>query len=114
MSRFRTRDGIFLYGPIRRTDFIPAIARGRPGDFQMRRSALSDDEDECIDDRAGQHQEAMHRQMEGYSFIVPTGDYDLLSDAGSDGELGEAAMVQDDALATMGDDVDNVLFDLDL
>ena len=107
-------DGIFLYGPICRTDFIPAVARARPGDFQMRRSGLSDDEDECIDDNAGLHQEAMHRQMEGYSFIVPTGDYDLLSDAGSDGELGEAAMAQDDALATMGDDAENFLFDLDL
>ena len=113
-SRFRTMDGIYLYGPVRRTDFIPAIARSRPGDFQMRRSALSDDEEECIDDRAGQHQEAMHRQMEGYSFVVPSGDYDLLSDAGSDGELGEAAMAQEDALATMGDDADNFLFDLDL
>ena len=113
-SRFRTMDGIYLYGPVRRTDFIPAIARSRPGDFQMRRSALSDDEDECIDDRAGQHQEAMHRQMEGYSFIVPSGDYDLLSDGGSDGELGEAAMAEEDAVAPMGDDADNILFDLDL
>ena len=115
-SRFRTMDGIFLYGPIRRTDFIPAVARKRPGDFQMRRSALSDDEDECIGDSAGQHQEAMHRQMEGYSFIVPTGDYDLLSDAGSDGETGEAAMARENAAATMADDGDNDndLFDIDL
>ena len=85
----------------------------------MRRSALSDDEDECIDDRAGLHQESMHRQMEGYSFIVPAGDFDLLSDAGSDGELGNAAMSEnpqadEDALATMADAVDNDLFDLDL
>ena len=118
-SRFRTRDGIFLYGPVRRTDFIPAVARGRPGDFQMRRSELSEDEDVCIDDSAGLHQEAMQRQMAGYSFIVPTGDYDLLSDAGSEGELGDVAMsenagAQEDGLATMADAVENDLFELDL
>ena len=61
----------------------------------------------------------MHRQMAGYSFVVPDGDYDLLSDAGSDGELGEAAMSEnpqahEDALATMADAVDNDLFDFDL
>ena len=80
--------------------------------------AAPDPEDECIDDNAGLHQEAMHRQMAGYSFVVPTGDYDLLSDAGSDGELGEAAMSEnpqahEDALATMADAVDNDLFDFD-
>ena len=112
-------EGVYLYGPIRRTDFLPASARARPGDFQTRRSALSDDEEECIDDKAGLHQEAMHRQMAGYSFVAPTGDYDLLSDAGSEGELGDAAMsenpqVDEAGLATMADAVDNDLFELDL
>ena len=61
----------------------------------------------------------MHRQMAGYSFVVPAGDYDLLSDAGSEGELGDAAMsenpqVDEAGLATMADAVDNDLFELDL
>ena len=118
-SRFRTMDGIFLYGPIRRTDFLPAKARGGGGDYQLRRSALSDDEEETMDDRAGLYLEALQQQMAGRTFIVPSGDYDLLSDAGADDELADVAMSEDpegheDALATMADAVDNDLFDLDL
>ena len=72
-----------------------------------------------MDDRAALHQEALRQQMAGYSFVVPAGDYDLLSDASSDGELGDAAMSEnpqadEDALATMADAVDNDLFDIDL
>ena len=41
-SRFKTKNGIYLYGKVRRTDWIPVHRPADAGAFQLRRSELSD------------------------------------------------------------------------
>ena len=55
-SRFRSADGIYLYGRIRRTDFLPVLAKShdRKEQFQYFRSALSEPDEDTIMDAAAE------------------------------------------------------------
>ena len=67
-SRFRSAAGIYLYGRIRRTDFLPVLAKRRDlkDKFQYYRSALSEpDENEIMsasDERSYERFAALHEQ----------------------------------------------------
>ena len=67
-SRFRSAAGIYLYGRIRRTDFLPALAKKKDlkDKFQYFRSALSEpDENEIMsaaDERSFDRFAALHEQ----------------------------------------------------
>ena len=67
-SRFRSADGIYLYGRIRRTDFLPVLAKRRDlkEQFQYFRSVLSEpDEDTMMDgaaERSFERFAALHAQ----------------------------------------------------
>ena len=67
-SRFRSAAGIYLYGRIRRTDFLPVLAKRRDlkDKFQYYRSALSEpDENETMsasDERSFERFAALHEQ----------------------------------------------------
>ena len=136
-SRFRTAADLFLFGPIRRTDWRPVAAKNPAKEnlFQHFRSALSDDEeDPLFHDSAEDHQAAALAAMVSRREQARAEEDEWVSEAESEDLLGtqeaevpvdtlptdgsmdlsEAAMAEEDALAPMGDDADNILFDLDL
>ena len=67
-SRFRSAAGIYLYGRIRRTDFLPALAKKKDlkDKFQYFRSALSEPDENDImsasDERSFDRFAALHEQ----------------------------------------------------
>ena len=100
-SRFRTAAGIYLYGRIRRTDFLPVLAK-RPDqreNFQRSRSALSDSDDDTMfaaDTKSLDRFAAMHEQAADNAFEAAGLDIydpsDVSSEDAQEEQLEEPAM----------------------
>ena len=100
-SRFRTAAGIYLYGRIRRTDFLPVLAK-RPDqreNFQRSRSALSDSDDDTMfaaDTKSLDRFAAMHEQAADSAFEAAGLDIydpsDVSSEDAQEEQLEEPAM----------------------
>ena len=129
-SRFRTAAGIYLYGRIRRTDFLPVLAKrqDQQENFQYRRSALSEPDDDdtmsAADTKSLDRLAAIHEQAADNAFEAVGMDLIDLSDASSrdseEEQLEEPAMSPEpleglaiqEADADAGTDADDELFDL--
>ena len=59
-SRFKSRNGIYLYGKVRRTDFIPVHAKGEGRNYQHRRSDESDTDYDSSDEEYTAVQEDLY------------------------------------------------------
>ena len=79
-SRFKSKAGVYLYGKVRRTDFIPVHSMRERDDYQHRRSAESDSDYDSHDEEVYVH------DYEEYKTSGPNRDEDCeLSDGdGSD------------------------------
>ena len=68
VSRFRAASGIYLYGRIRRTDFLPVLAKreDQRANFQRKKSDLSNSDDDAemsvLDQRGMDRMDAMHEE----------------------------------------------------
>ena len=117
VSRFRAASGIYLFGRIRRTDFLPVLSKRQDqrANFQYRRSALSEPDDDdvmsALDERSLDRMNAMHLEA---SREVPSGeknpDMDFSDVDSKEGELDGPAM-KPEGVADAMEDSDADLFD---
>ena len=81
-SRFKTKAGVYLYGKVRRTDWIPVHAGEDSDAYQLRRSELSDDDYSSDDEAAGYYDECDY--LKRHQTLYDDDEGELSSGYGSD------------------------------